>query len=108
MYYTGQLLDSFEFVDSDSMASTEIMCKIPFLLLLLPWLVPSSVVAGIADDLIYPCCPVCRVKFLNFLIPMVVLSKRLQKIHNRKHATGFDKDIGKSLAIRVALLAAVN
>ena len=31
------------------------------LLLLLPWLVPSSGVAGIADDLIPPCCPVCRV-----------------------------------------------
>ena len=30
-------------------------------LLLLPWLVPSSGVAGIADDLIPPCCPVCRV-----------------------------------------------
>ena len=26
---------------------------------LLPWLVPSSGVAGIADDLIHPCCPVC-------------------------------------------------
>ena len=31
------------------------------ILLLLPWLVPSSGVAGIADDLIPPCCPVCRV-----------------------------------------------
>ena len=30
-------------------------------LLLLPWLVQSSGVAGIADDLIHPCCPVCRV-----------------------------------------------
>ena len=30
-------------------------------ILLLPWLVPSSGVAGIADDLIPPCCPVCRV-----------------------------------------------
>ena len=30
------------------------------LLLLLPWLVPSSGVAGIAaDDRIPPCCPVC-------------------------------------------------
>ena len=29
------------------------------LLLLLPWLVPSSGVAGIADDGIPPCCPVC-------------------------------------------------
>ena len=31
------------------------------LLVLLPCLVPSSGVAGIADDLIPPCCPVCRV-----------------------------------------------
>ena len=31
------------------------------LLLILPWLVPSSGVAGIADDLIPPCCPVCCV-----------------------------------------------
>ena len=29
--------------------------------LLLPWLVPSSGVAGIADDLISLCCPVCCV-----------------------------------------------
>ena len=31
------------------------------LLLLLPWLVPSSGVAGIADHLTPPCWPVCRV-----------------------------------------------
>ena len=31
------------------------------LLLLRPWLIPSSGVAGIADDLIAPCCPVCCV-----------------------------------------------
>ena len=31
--------------------------------LLHPWLVPSSGVAGIADDLIPPCCPVCCVVF---------------------------------------------
>ena len=29
--------------------------------ILLPWLFPSPGVAGIADDLIPPCCPVCRV-----------------------------------------------
>ena len=34
-----------------------------FFFFLHPWLVPSSGVAGIADDLIPPFCPVCCVVF---------------------------------------------
>ena len=35
------------------------------LLLLLPWLVPSSGVAGITDHLLPTCCPVCCVVFFQ-------------------------------------------
>ena len=38
--------------------------------LLLPWLVPSSGVAGIADDRIPPCCPVCRVVLFHHCLDL--------------------------------------
>ena len=47
---------------------------------LLPWLVPPSGVAGIADDLIPPCCPVCCIVLFN---PTSVISLLHAYVHLR-------------------------
>ena len=60
--------------DNSEMASMEKQCVANYskltlvsysvqFYLLRPWLVPSSGVAGVAGDLIPPCCPVCCVVF---------------------------------------------
>ena len=61
-------------------------------LLLLPWLVPSSGVAGIADDLIPPCCPVCRVvlvqtHFCHVSLACIFPLNQVQSAYKRFHSS---------------------
>ena len=50
-------------------------CGVALIILLHPWLVPSSGVAGIADDLIPPCCPVCLVVLFqtHFCVALIII-----------------------------------